>query len=71
MLLNRGHSNLHKYGLTLIKACIQDIYEQRNNAAKDIAIAFRVGRFAKDKDFQNFINPPSIKRIDSNELISM
>ena len=50
---------------------IEQIYEEKEEFIKNIAIANRIARFAKDKDFKEFVREKKEVNLDEFESFSI
>jgi len=58
-----------EYGISFFKTSLESIYKEKNDLTKSIAIAFRVGRYAKDDEFREFISEVKEEVVEVDELI--
>ena len=71
LLISHNHKNPEEYGLSAFLLAIEQIYEEKEELIKHIAIANRIARFAKDSDFREFISEKEKVNLDEVESFSI
>ena len=71
LLISHNHKTPEEYGLSAFLLAIEQIYEEKEELIKHIAIANRVARFAKDSDFREFIQEKEKVNLDEVESFSI
>jgi len=70
LLISHNHNPLD-YGLTFFTNCIKQIYKEKSETIRNIAIAMRVAKFGDDKSFREFVEIKEEVKVSDEELLCL